>query len=133
MNIKSKEEIAIMNEGGQRLARILQELLDMAAPGVSLLDIDAAADQRIAQAGGFPSFKTVKGYTHATCLCLNDEVVHGVPNERILKDGDILTIDIGLIYQGLHTDTAWSKIIGNPDDPEKATFLKIGEAALRPS
>ncbi|KKU88297.1 type I methionyl aminopeptidase [Candidatus Gottesmanbacteria bacterium RIFCSPLOWO2_01_FULL_48_11] len=137
MNIKTKEEIAIMKEGGSRLASILQELLDLSQPGVTLLSIDTRADELIAAAGGFPSFKTVKGYSHATCLCLNDEVVHGVPNERVLKEGDLLTIDIGLVYQGLHTDTAWTKIMQSAENKEqsevqkdKEQFLKIGEEAL---
>lgn len=137
MNIKTPEEIAIMKEGGQRLGRILQELLEMSNPGVSLLAIDTRADELIAAAGGFPSFKTVKGYKHATCLCINDEVVHGVPNNRMLQEGDLFTIDIGLVYQGLHTDTAWTKIIKNEklkmkneNDDAKERFLRVGEEAL---
>ncbi len=137
MNVKTKEEIAIMKEGGSRLASILKELLAMANPGVTLLSIDKRADELIAAAGGFPSFKTVKGYSHATCLCINDEVVHGVPNERMLAEGDLLTIDIGLVYQGLHTDTAWTKIISHQPSAishqqyqDKEKFLKIGEEAL---
>lgn len=130
MNIKTKEELAIMREGGKRLSDILEGLLAMSEPGVSLLTIDRRADELIAQADGFPSFKTVKGYTHATCLCVNDEVVHGVPTERLLKEGDILTIDIGLVYQGLHTDTAWTKIIRGQKEPNKEKFLKTGEEAL---
>ncbi|MEK7129918.1 MAG: type I methionyl aminopeptidase [Patescibacteria group bacterium] len=135
MNIKTPEEIAIMADGGRRLAHILEDLLAMATPGTALLAIDTRADELIAAAGGFPSFKTVKGYTHATCLCVNDEVVHGVPTERQLKEGDILTIDIGLVYQGLHTDTAWTKIISSQPSAlshqqEKEEFLKTGEEAL---
>ncbi|MBI5619434.1 M24 family metallopeptidase, partial [Candidatus Gottesmanbacteria bacterium] len=137
MNIKTKEEIVIMQEGGRRLGSILQELLAMANPGVTLLAIDTRADELIVRAGGFPSFKTVKGYAHATCLCVNDEVVHGVPTPRQLKEGDILTIDIGLVYGGLHTDTAWTKIVQSAKSKEKSEqqeekekFLKTGEKAL---
>lgn len=136
MNIKTPEEIAIMREGGKLLFGILQELLVMANPGVALLDIDKRADERIAQKGGYPSFKTVKGYQYATCLCVNAEVVHGVPTERQLKEGDVLTIDIGMLYKGFHTDTAWTKIVQTSDvrhqmSEEKEKFLHVGLEALR--
>ncbi len=134
IDIKTPEEIAVMREGGKRLHGILQKLLEASTPGVSLLDIDALADELIATSGGTASFKTVKGYKWATCLCVNEVVVHGIPTSYRLKDGDILTIDIGLVYQGLHTDTAWTKIITNNEsgimNNEKKHFLEIGKKAL---
>ncbi|MEK9143060.1 MAG: M24 family metallopeptidase [Patescibacteria group bacterium] len=156
MIVKTKEEIAIMAEGGAKLGAILQKLLDKAQPGVSLMDIETLADQLIRQAGGEASFKTVKGYKWATCLCVNDVVVHGIPTVYMLKDGDLLTIDVGMLYKGFHTDTAWTKIIGyqtvpsslrgaeatkqsleiaSPRQPagsrdDKQRFLEIGQEAL---
>lgn len=123
---KTREEIAIMREGGQKLGTILQNLLEFAQTGVTLVDIDARADRLIQEAGGAASFKTVRGYKWATCLCVNDVVVHGVPTGYKLKKGDVLTIDIGLLYKGLHTDTAWTKIVGGQND----AFLRVGEMAL---
>lgn len=141
---KTKEEIQVMAEGGRKLGAILLQLLHSARPGVTLESIEKEAQKHIAESDGTPSFQTVKGYRWATCLCVNDVVVHGVPSPNILKDGDVLTIDIGLLYKGLHTDTAWTKIIQNSSRAdsgetkstiqnleEKKKFLSVGEQALR--
>lgn len=134
INIKSPLEITIMREGGRKLSEILQKLLDFAQPGVSLNQIETEANKLIALSGGSASFKTVPDYHWATCLCVNDCIVHGIPTDYILKDGDNLTIDIGLLYQGFHTDTAWAKVVRSPDSKitidEKIKFLKTGEEAL---
>lgn len=132
---KIPQEIAIMQEGGTKLGVILQKLLEYAQPGVSLLSIDTMADEFIREAGGEASFKTVPGYRWATCLCVNEVVVHGIPTERVLGQGDVLTIDIGILYQGFHTDTAWTKIIANRESrianrEEKTKFLHAGQLAL---
>lgn len=118
-----------MTEGGKKLGRILDALLNFAKPGVSLTEIDNQAEILILEEGGTPSFKTVKDYKYATCLCLNDIVVHGLPNSYILKEGDILGIDVGLYYEGFHTDTSWTIPIGNVS-PEIKNFLQTGQTAL---
>ncbi|MBI4062573.1 type I methionyl aminopeptidase [Candidatus Gottesmanbacteria bacterium] len=123
---KTPQELELMREGGKKLGIILQDLLEFLKAGVALLDIDARADRLIVEAGGSASFKTVRGYKWATCLCINDVVVHGVPTEYKLKKGDVCTIDIGMFYKGLHTDTAWTKIVGGQND----AFLRVGETAL---
>jgi methionyl aminopeptidase len=129
---KTPEEISSMREGGKRIGAVLRQLLDMSLPGVSLLTIEEAAQEGIRKAGGTPSFMTVGDYKWATCLCINDEVVHGIPTKRKLADGDVFTIDIGMIFDGLHTDTAYSKYISFssyvPDVIEK--FLSTGEQTL---
>lgn len=130
---KTKDEITAMREGGRKLGAILVKLLEYAQPGISLLDIESRANTHIEQSGGKASFKAVKGYSWATCLCVNEVVVHGIPTPYVLKDGDILTIDIGLIYKGFHTDTAWTKIVGTDSSPEaneKRRFLDVGQKAL---
>lgn len=122
-----------MREGGAKLGSILQALLQFAQPGIPLIEIEKRANELINTSGGSASFKTVKGYHWATCLCVNEVVVHGIPTPRILKDGDVLTIDIGLVYGGFHTDTAWTKIVGtdsSPDRGKKEKFLHIGQEAL---
>ncbi len=122
-----------MKEGGEKLGMILEQLVEFAGVGVSLLDIDKKADELIAVSGGTASFKTVKGYKWATCECVNDVVVHGIPTSYILVDGDVLTIDIGLVYKGFHTDTAWTKIVYSPEsivDGKKEKFLNTGKLAL---
>ncbi len=133
IQLKTKQEIAIMHEGGVKLGAILQTLLQFSEPGVKLTEIEALANDLINKSGGTASFKTVKGYYWATCLCVNEVVVHGIPTTYALRDGDKLTIDIGLLYGGFHTDTAWTKIIGkdtSEDRQKKEKFLKIGELAL---
>lgn len=135
MIAKTTDEIAIMAEGGARLGAILQKLLIRAQPGVSLLEIETLADQMIRQAGGEASFKTVKGYKWATCLCVNDVVVHGIPTKYQLQEGDLFTIDVGFLYKGFHTDTAWTKIVRREKQEAKHTsgvemFLKVGQEAL---
>ncbi|KKR00663.1 MAG: methionine aminopeptidase, methionyl aminopeptidase [Microgenomates group bacterium GW2011_GWC1_39_12] len=127
--VKTPEEITSMRVGGKKLGVILKELLSMSTIGVNLLDVEKHAVKRIKEEGGVPSFTTVEGYPFVTCLCINEEVVHGMPRNYVLRDGDIVTIDIGMIYEGLHTDTASSICIGMIDD-EKELFLKTGEIAL---
>lgn len=136
---KTPSEIQSMRVGGEKIGAILLQLLEKAQPGVSLLDIETLADQLIQLSGGTASFRTVKGYNWATCMCVNDVVVHGIPTKYVLKDGDVLTIDVGLFYQGFHTDTAWTKIIEKKLDfaleslalvSEKEKFLAVGEEAM---
>ena len=131
---KTPQELSLMKAGGKILGGILRDLLTMATPGVNVLSIEAAAQEKIKRAGCVPSFTTVGDYRWATCLCLNDEVVHGVPRDRKLRAGDLLTIDVGLIYKGFHVDTGWTKIITNPSySPDKkiVEFLNTGVSALQ--
>jgi len=129
---KTPEEIRAMTIGGGKLGKILQELLIMSTPGTRLLDLEEMAQKRIKEEGGLPSFSTVGDYQWATCLCVNDVVVHGIPSEYRLTSGDVFTIDIGMIYEGLHTDTAWSMIVGDEKDKteKKKRFLDVGAQTL---
>jgi len=128
IDIKTPEEIAVMREGGKKLGIILQDLLAFSQPNVVLLDIEKRANELIKKADATASFSTVPGYKWATCLNVNEVVVHGIPSPYVLKDGDLLTIDIGLIYKGFHTDTAGTKTIGSSKKHEK--FLEVGREAL---
>lgn len=136
MNQQDAHKIESMKEGGRVLGAILQELLDKVVPGTTLLEIEALTQLRIKEAGMKPSFSTVADYKWATCLCVNDVIVHGIPTEYAIVEGDLLTIDVGLIHKQYHTDTAWSKIVKakgssykTPDDVQK--FLDTGEYALQ--
>lgn len=123
-----------MQEGGKVLGAVLEELLQTTQPGTTLLEIEALAQKRIKEAGMKPSFSTVADYKWATCLCVNDVIVHGIPTEYALREGDLLTIDIGLINKGYHSDTAWSKVVANPGysvSGEVQKFLDTGKAALK--
>lgn len=134
---QTKQKITAMTEGGAKLGLVLDELLQRALPGTTLLSLEEHALKRIYELGGTPSFQTVKGYRWATCLCVNDVVVHGIPTAYKLRHGDLLTIDVGLLYKGFHTDTAWSILIHDPhatekvlDLEEKKKMLTVGEQAL---
>lgn len=116
-----------MREGGKLLAQIRRRLLTLAQPSSDLLDIETAARQMIIKAGALPSFALVDDYGFATCLMVNDEVIHCQPKHRILKTGDLVTIDVGLEWKGWQVDTTDSKIVGQPDD----RFLTVGRLALK--
>jgi len=109
---KTKEEIQKLKAGGKILAFILHELALMAKPGASLLDLEKKADQLMKEKNVQPSFKDYKGYPAILCTSVNHEVVHCPPRDYFLKSGDILSIDCGLKYQGLYTDSALTVGVG---------------------
>jgi methionyl aminopeptidase len=120
-----------MKEGGRRLQKVIKELLPIIQVGISTKEIDEAAGRLIKKYGGTASFKKVKGYHWNTCLPINEQVVHTPPSERIIKEGDVLTIDIGLFYRGFHTDWATTILVGKKTDGEIKRFLNRGELALK--
>jgi methionyl aminopeptidase len=105
INIKTPNEIKIMQEGGIKLSRILKQLVSSTRVGTSLLDIEKLANELIIKEGGEAAFKRVPGYFWATCLNINEGIVHGVPFDYELKNNDLLSIDIGMFYKGFNTDT----------------------------
>jgi len=133
--LKTADEIRVMKEGGEIAARVLQKILQEASAGKSLLELDELADELILKSGASPSFKMEKNYLFATCMNLNDAVVHGIPTEEKLKDGDILNVDLGVYYKGFHTDTSWTIEVGdekweNGTRGETGRFLDTGQKAL---
>ncbi len=132
MRTLNEEQIENLREGGKRLVEILRILKDAAKPGANLLDIEALAQKEASRAGGIPSFKGFHGYPAASCLCVNDGIVHCIPIDYQLKEGDILTIDMGLYYNGIHTDSAITLVIGGKTtDPHIERLLKGAYLALR--
>ncbi len=119
ISIKSKREIELMIVAGRIVYETHQHIKNMVKPGVSLLQIDAEAEKFILSKGATPSFKGYEGFPNATCISVNEEVVHGIPSNRKLKNGDIVSIDIGANYKGYHGDSAWSYAVGNIDDDKK--------------
>lgn len=113
ITIKTKEEVAKLREGGQILALVLDELGRMAEPGTELMALERRAEEIISGAGAEPSFKGYQGYPNAICASLNQEVVHCPPDPRSLKQGDILSLDCGVKYKGLFTDSAVTVPIGS--------------------
>ncbi|MFH1225881.1 MAG: type I methionyl aminopeptidase [bacterium] len=134
--IKTEKEIAIMRAGGRKLAKILREIVRQVRPGAMTGDLENLANELITKEGGQPSFKGYKNssaadpYDSALCVSLNNEVVHRSPwPSRAIKAGDLVSIDIGLEYQGYHTDMAISVGVGKVSSEVKK-LLKITKQAL---
>ncbi len=133
--VRNPQELALLKKSGEITARALKMVIEASYPGVSLLQLEEIATREITRLGGQSSFKTVPGYYYTTCLTVNDEVVHGIPRPITLREGDVLGVDLGAVYKGWHTDSAWSVLVGgqeagNGQEGEKRRFLKAGEEAL---
>lgn len=130
ISIKTQDEIQAMREGGKILAETLEETLKMAKPGVSTYELDQFAENFIRQKGAIPGFKGYRGFPATLCTCLNEKIVHSIPRkDEFIKEGDLLTIDCGVIYKGLYTDAARSIGIGNIP-PLKKNLIKTAYLAL---
>ena len=113
VTIKSAREIELMREAGRLLAEVHDELAAFIKPGISTKDIDKLGEKLIRARGCIPNFLNYNGYPASICVSVNDEVVHGIPNKhRILQDGDIVSLDAGLIYKGYHSDAARTHAVG---------------------
>ena len=130
IKIKTEAEIRVMAEGGRILGKIKNELMAKIVEGENAGSIEDLADSLIKQNGAKASFKMVKGYSWATCVNVNDGVVHGIPKKSIIfKKGDVVSVDVGLFYKGFHTDTSISCAIGANSNTK--AFLSVGKAALK--
>ncbi|KKQ92037.1 MAG: Methionine aminopeptidase [Candidatus Woesebacteria bacterium GW2011_GWB1_39_10] len=129
IKIKTPEEIQIMAEGGKKLARVKNALKEAVKAGVHASDIEDLAMDLIHAEGAEASFAKVPGYSWATCINVNEGLVHGIPSrDMIFKDGDLVSIDVGVHFKGFHTDTSAS--VGINLNPENKKFLNIGQNAL---
>jgi methionyl aminopeptidase len=106
INIKSDREVALMRQAGKIVAIVLVKLCEAVKPGIKTKELDAIAEKEIKKLGGQPSFKGYRGYPASLCVSINDEIVHGIPGDRIVKEGDIVSLDLGAIYQGYQGDAA---------------------------
>jgi methionine aminopeptidase, type I len=127
--LKSPAEIAVMRVAGSILAAILEELRAMVVPGIALKELDKAAEQKTRQYKVIPAFKGYNGFPASLCASVNEEVVHGIPGNRILKKGDIIGLDYGVIYQGFYADSAITVAVGEVS-PEIDKLLKVTQEAL---
>ncbi len=125
VSIKSAREIELMRESCRLLAIVHKELEQAIRPGMSTLDIDTLGDSLIRKMGCIPNFKDYHGYPASICVSVNDEVVHGIPNKhRILQEGDIVSLDAGLIYKGYHSDAARTHGVGKIS-PEAQKLIDV--------
>jgi len=139
ITVKSAHELSLMREAGRIVAQVLAEVREMAAPGVTTADLEAIADRIIVgQHGAIPSFKGYRGFPGMVCSSVNEEIVHGIPGTRVLNDGDIVSVDVGVIYNGYHGDAAITVGVGEIDAESQrlmdvtAESLRIGIEAARP-
>ena len=123
--LKNIEEINMLREGGKILASVLYEAAKKSVPGMKTTELDKLAEKIIKEAGGRPSFKNYKTaddkipYPASLCVSINEEVVHGIPGERVLKDGDIVSLDLGMEYKGFYTDSAVTVSVGEASEQAK--------------
>lgn len=129
---KSAEQILLMREAGLVVGRTLELMRERAVAGVSTGQLDALAEEHIRSLDAVPSFKGYHGFPGSLCVSVNDEVVHGIPGERVLREGDLVSIDCGAIFSGWHGDAAVSLIVGGPEAgrPEDVALVKDTEAAM---
>ncbi len=128
--IRSPEEVSILREANHIVARILQELGDDIGPGIATETLDTKAERLIIEAGGKPAFKGYRGYPKTICASINEQVVHGIPSSDVtLEEGDIISIDIGIIYKGYVGDTAATFPVGTISE-EKSRLIRITRESL---
>ena len=127
--IKSPAQIEKMRESGRIVARALRLTSAHIEPGVTPVELNAIAERHIREEGGAPNFLGYKGYKYATCISVNDRVVHGVPDRRKLREGDLITLDFGVVKEGWHADSAWTYAVGEVDAPTRR-LMNITREAL---
>jgi methionyl aminopeptidase len=131
INLKNERELALMREAGRIVAEVLARARDVVAPGITTGEIEAVAEQIIVgKHSAIPSFKGYRGYPGLICTSVNDEIVHGIPGRRVLNEGDIVGVDVGVIYKGYQGDGAITVPVGRVD-AESRHLIEVTEEALR--
>ena len=128
--IKSPDEIAIMRQSGQILIAILDKLKTEIKPGIKTPQLDAIMADECEKRGAKPSFKNYQGFPANLCVSVNDEIVHGIPGERVLHEGDIVSLDAGVKFNGFHTDAAITVGVGELSQEAKE-LISITEGSLK--
>ncbi|MGI8317283.1 type I methionyl aminopeptidase [Halobacillus mangrovi] len=126
---KTPRELDIMREAGKIVALTHQELERNIQPGITTGELDKIADRFIRSMDAIPSFKGYNGFRGSICTSVNEELVHGIPGDRVLNDGDIISIDIGAKYKGYHGDSAWTYPVGTVNE-EAMELLRVTEKSL---
>ena len=130
ISLKQPHEISLMREAGRIVATVLNALQDAIRPGVTTWNLDILAEEVATKLGGVPAFKGYQGFPASICASVNEELVHGIPStSRVLKEGDIVTIDFGASYQGYFGDSAVTYMVGTVSEPAKR-LLEVTEESL---
>jgi methionyl aminopeptidase len=128
--VKTLAEIEALRISGGMLARVLQLIHQQITTGISGKDVSDIAKRELKALGGKPSFLGYQGFPDVICVSLNDEVVHGIPNDQQFRDGDLVSLDYGVTYQGMITDSAFSMFVGGPPSKDAERLLKATEQSL---
>ncbi|WP_195576701.1 type I methionyl aminopeptidase [Paenibacillus sp. 1001270B_150601_E10] len=126
---KSEVELGFMREAGRIVAMTHRLMAESVKPGITTRELDNIAERFIRSQGATPSFKGYNGFSGSICASVNDELVHGIPGDRVLNEGDIISIDIGAQYRGYHGDSAWTYGVGTISDSAKK-LLEVTERSL---
>ena len=127
--IKTDAEVALMREAGRITATVLEILVSSVKPGMRTDELDAIAVKETKRFGAIPSFKGYRHYPASLCVSVNDEIVHGIPDKRLLRDGDIVSIDFGVIYKDFQGDAARTVAVGNVSAKARK-LMEVTEGAL---
>ncbi|MBI4285303.1 MAG: type I methionyl aminopeptidase [Chloroflexi bacterium] len=127
---KSSREIAAMRQAGRIVALVLETLRTRVRQGMKTRELDVIASREIARLGGKPSFKGYRGFPASICVSVNDEIVHGIPGDRVLREGDIVSLDVGAIFAGFQGDAAITVGVGKIS-PQASDLIKTTEGALK--
>jgi methionyl aminopeptidase len=129
VTIKSNRELDIMRQAGKMVSEVLREVAALVKPGITLEELDREAEERTLARGAKPAFKGYIGYRHTLCTSVNEQIVHGIPTKRPLKEGDIIGLDYGLVYQGFYGDSAVTVPVG-PISQRAAQLMRATRDAL---
>ena len=127
--IKKDFELQIMAEAGKILAKIMKRLEKEIRPGIETLKLDRLAESLVLESGGKCSFKGYDGFPACLCVSINEQVVHGIPSNRILKEGDMISFDLGIYYRGFHADMARTVVVGKSNKLQRK-LIKVTRKAL---
>ncbi|HEX7288127.1 MAG TPA: type I methionyl aminopeptidase [Candidatus Angelobacter sp.] len=132
INCKSQTELEKMRRSGQIVRQVLDSVKGLVRPGVSTMDLERAAEEKIKELGAKPAFKGYYDYPCVLCTSVNNEIIHGIPSEkRVLKDGDIVSIDCGVVLDGYYGDAAITVPVGGTLAPELKKLLEVTEESLK--
>lgn len=129
ISVKSSEELAILREGGKILSAIVRELKGSLKSGITTKEVDAEAERLMGENHVQPAFKGYRGFPSSICISVNQEVVHGIPGDRVIREGDIVSLDVGIIHKDYYVDTALSVGIGQISPPLRR-LLEVTYQAL---
>lgn len=128
--VKTPQEIEVMRQAARIVATVLKEISELVKPGMTTADLDAYAEKRIREMGATPSFKGYHGFPASICACINQEVVHGIPNrKKVIREGDVLKVDTGAYFEGFHGDSCITIPVGRVT-PAAARLIQVAEEAL---